>query len=78
MCIEESIKYARQRNTFGLRLMDHQVIRHKIADMAMRVEALQALLELIAYQMKVGITQDKLGVLFLYFALIIRRSNGYC
>jgi len=61
MCIEEAINYGRNRTTFGIRLVDHQALRHKIADMAMRVEALQALLELIAYQMKVGIPQDKLG-----------------
>jgi len=51
VCIEESIKYARNRTTFGKRLIDHQVIRHKVAEMARRVESTHALLEQVAYQM---------------------------
>jgi acyl-CoA dehydrogenase len=47
--IESSIKFARVRQTFGKRLIDHQVIRHKIADMAMRTEAQYALCEQVAY-----------------------------
>jgi alkylation response protein AidB-like acyl-CoA dehydrogenase len=44
-CLEESITYARTRKTFGKRLIDHQVIRHKIAEMASRVEGCQLQLE---------------------------------
>jgi alkylation response protein AidB-like acyl-CoA dehydrogenase len=44
-CLEESITYARTRKTFGQRLIDHQVIRHKIAEMASRVEGCQLQLE---------------------------------
>jgi len=51
VCLEESIKYGRLRRTFGKRLIDHQVIRHKIAEMARRVESTHALLEQTAYQM---------------------------
>jgi len=50
-CIEDSIAYARVRHTFGKRLIDNQVITHKIAEMAARVEAVHAVLENIAYQM---------------------------
>ena len=32
-----------ERRTFGKRLIEHQVIRHKLVDMAMRVEASQAI-----------------------------------
>jgi len=52
LAIEESIRFARQRKTFGKRLIDHQVIRHKIAEMAMRVDSLQAALEDLAFQME--------------------------
>ena len=38
-CLEEAVKYARLRRTFGNRLADHQVIRHKIADMAVKIES---------------------------------------
>lgn len=50
-CIEESIKYARNRQTFGQLLIQHQVIKHKIVDMARWVEAAQNWIENITYQM---------------------------
>lgn len=31
VCLEESIKYAKKRTTFGAKLSSHQVIQHKIA-----------------------------------------------
>jgi alkylation response protein AidB-like acyl-CoA dehydrogenase len=51
VCLEEAIKYAHKRKTFGQRLIDHPVIRNKIAHMARNVEATQSLLELITYQL---------------------------
>ncbi|KAI9322420.1 acyl-CoA dehydrogenase/oxidase [Dichotomocladium elegans] len=50
VCIEESIKYAHKRKTFGKRLIDHPVIRNKIAHMVRQVEATHAWLEILAYQ----------------------------
>jgi len=61
MLIEESVKYALQRRTFGKRLIEHQVIRSKIADMAMRVEAVQALIENITYQMSRGVSAESIA-----------------
>jgi len=55
-CISEAIRYARLRKTFGKRLIDHQVIRHKIAEMAYRVESVQSSIEHICYQMKTGVS----------------------
>jgi alkylation response protein AidB-like acyl-CoA dehydrogenase len=52
LCIEESVRYARQRKTFGKRLIDHQVIRFKIAEMVMKVESTFAYEEQVAYQMQ--------------------------
>ncbi|MCL4246544.1 MAG: acyl-CoA dehydrogenase family protein [Anaerolineae bacterium] len=37
--MEESIKYAQERQTFGQPIWQHQAIGHKIADMAMNIEA---------------------------------------
>ncbi|MCA9907948.1 MAG: acyl-CoA dehydrogenase family protein [Anaerolineae bacterium] len=37
--MEESIKYAQERHTFGQPIWQHQAIGHKIADMAMNIEA---------------------------------------
>ena len=42
VCLEEAVAWAQQRQTFGKRLADHQVIRHKITDMKQRINACQA------------------------------------
>ncbi|MEM6484068.1 MAG: acyl-CoA dehydrogenase family protein [Pseudomonadota bacterium] len=42
VCLEEAALWARERRTFGKRLADHQVIRHKIAQMKQRLNATQA------------------------------------
>jgi len=51
VCLEDAISYAQQRKTFGKRLIDHQVIRHKIADMARMTEATHALAEQVCFQL---------------------------
>ena len=49
VCIDEATEWARQRTTFGQRLVEHQVVRHKLVDMRMRVLAARAWLdELVA------------------------------
>src|SRR5690554_947002 len=50
VCLEEVVDYARQRETFGKPLIKHQVIRHKLADMTMRIHATQAYLEQLAWR----------------------------
>ena len=54
VAMEEAIEWARARETFGKRLADYQVIRHKIADMARQVNASQSYLELTAWRMAQG------------------------
>ena len=54
VCLDEAVAYARERKTFGRALIEHQVIRHKLVDMAMRVNAAQAWLETLAWQIKQG------------------------
>ena len=41
-CFEEALDWARQRKTFGQTLIEHQVIRHKLVDMQMRMASTQA------------------------------------
>ncbi len=53
--LEDAVKFARMRKTFGKRLADHQVIRHKIAEMSRHIEATHALLEQICYQFNTGV-----------------------
>lgn len=43
-CLVEAVTWAQQRYTFGKRLADHQVIRHKVAIMKQKINATQAYL----------------------------------
>jgi acyl-CoA dehydrogenase len=54
VCLEEAIAYARERRTFGRPIAQHQVIRHKLVDMAQRVAASQAMLEMLAWRLEQG------------------------
>lgn len=51
VCYEEALEWAQQRKTFGKRLADHQVVRHKLVDMATQLTATRALLEETAWKM---------------------------
>jgi acyl-CoA dehydrogenase len=42
VCLDEAIDWARQRKTFGATLVEHQVIRHKLMDMRMRIGSARA------------------------------------
>jgi acyl-CoA dehydrogenase len=50
-CYVETLDWARQRRTFGQRLVDHQVVRHKLVDMLAGIEATRALLEDVAWRL---------------------------
>ena len=50
VCYEESLAYARERQTFGKPLIRNQVIRHKLADMKMRLDAVKAHLDILAWR----------------------------
>jgi len=49
ICLEESLKFSNKRKTFGKKLIEHPVIRLKIAEMSRLVEATHAWLETLAY-----------------------------
>lgn len=51
VCLEEAMKFASKRKTFGKLLKDHPVIRWKMAEMARMVESTHSWLEQVAYQM---------------------------
>ncbi|AVT81029.1 acyl-CoA dehydrogenase [Rhodopseudomonas palustris] len=54
VCLDEATTYAKQRVTFGKPLVKHQVIRHKLVDMAQKIAASQAMLELLAWRVDQG------------------------
>ncbi len=41
--LEDTLRYTRERRTFGKRLFDHQVIAHRLADLATELEAARQL-----------------------------------
>ncbi len=80
MCLEESFKYALKRKTFGKVLMEHPVIRWKIAEMARQVECTHAQLENVTYQMCTMSKKDameKVRTLYGHRAvgLLLRRAD---
>ena len=50
VCYEESVKFANKRRTFGKKLIEHPVIRMKLANMARQIEAGHSWLENLIYQ----------------------------
>jgi alkylation response protein AidB-like acyl-CoA dehydrogenase len=51
-CLSTALKYAHQRHTFGKPLISNQIIRHKMATVARKVEAHWAWLEQIAFHVQ--------------------------
>ncbi len=47
-CYDEALAWARDRKTFGKALIEHQVVRHKLVDMKMRVESTRAWLKSVS------------------------------
>ena len=54
VCLDEAIAYARERHTFGKPLVANQVVRHRLVDMAMRINAVKSTLELLAWRVGQG------------------------
>jgi acyl-CoA dehydrogenase len=55
-CYDEALAWAQQRKTFGSALAEHQVIRHKLVDMQMRIRSTQAWTNAVAAQHDSGDT----------------------
>ena len=58
-CYDEALAWAQQRKTFGTALVDHQVIRHKLMDMKMRIESTRAWLHAVSARADAGDRGDK-------------------
>jgi len=54
VCLDEAAEWARNRTTFGQRLVEHQVVRHKLVDMRMRVRGARAWLEALVDRFDAG------------------------
>ena len=51
VCYQEALSWARERKTFGKRIADHQVVRHRLVDMLTSIESSRAMLEEIAWRL---------------------------
>jgi len=56
VCLDEALDWARQRQTFGQPLIQHQAIRHKLMDMRMRVQTTRAWIDALITQQEAGLT----------------------
>jgi len=50
-CLDEALAWAQQRQTFGQALIQHQAVRHKLVEMATRLEATRAFVDSIVERM---------------------------
>lgn len=55
VCFDASLDWARERRTFGQRLVEHQVIAHKFAEMSARIDMIEAYLERICWAINQGL-----------------------
>ena len=55
VCFDEALDWARQRHTFGAPLSERQVIRHKLMDMALKIDAARCLVYELAYRIQHGL-----------------------
>jgi acyl-CoA dehydrogenase len=54
VCYDEALDWARQRQTFGSKLVEHQVVRHKLMDMRMRIASTRAWLHALVERQEGG------------------------
>jgi acyl-CoA dehydrogenase len=54
VCYEEALAWAKQRETFGKPLVRHQVVRHKLVDMATAIRAVECVVDDLAWRLDRG------------------------
>jgi len=54
VCYDEALGWARQRQTFGSTLVEHQVVRHRLMDMRMRIASTRAWLHALVERQEAG------------------------
>ncbi len=58
VCFDEAVEWARQRQTFGEPLIRHQVIRHKLVDIRMRLTSTRTWVDQATARMDEGDRSD--------------------
>lgn len=52
VCLEEAVDWVHQRTSFGMPLSERQVVRHKLMDMTLRIDAARTLVYDLAYRIE--------------------------
>jgi alkylation response protein AidB-like acyl-CoA dehydrogenase len=78
LCYSEGVHEALTRKTFGKRLIEHQIIRFKLAEMVRQIEALQAFVESVAYQFSKGVPDSALGSQCALLKVQASKTFEYC
>jgi alkylation response protein AidB-like acyl-CoA dehydrogenase len=78
LCIQDSIEFARVRKTFGKRLIDHQVVRHKIAEMARLTEASWSMAESLAYSLQNKTKMEEIAGPMALFKVMASKTFELC
>ncbi len=78
MCYQESFHEAMTRKTFGKPLVEHQIIRFKLGEMARQIEALQDHVERIAFQFSNGVPDSALGAQCALLKVQGSKTFEYC
>ncbi|MDR6887513.1 MULTISPECIES: acyl-CoA dehydrogenase family protein [Variovorax] len=47
-CLDEALAWSQERKSFGVALIEHQAVRHKLVDMQMRIASTEAWLEAVS------------------------------
>ncbi len=59
MALEEAFKYAKEREAFGRSIVKYQVVKHKLVEMATRLEVSRTMMYNVAANMNAGVDQTK-------------------
>eukprot|EP00004_Rigifila_ramosa_P008279 TRINITY_DN19492_c0_g1_i1.p1 TRINITY_DN19492_c0_g1~~TRINITY_DN19492_c0_g1_i1.p1 ORF type:complete len:434 (+),score=112.95 TRINITY_DN19492_c0_g1_i1:48-1304(+) len=78
LCFEEAFTYAMERETFGKKLVSHQLIRFKLAEMARQIEALQDMVERVAFQFSKGVPDFSMGGQCALLKVQASKTFEYC
>jgi len=78
LAYEHAFKYALVRETFGKKLIQHQLIRFKLAEMVRQIECLYDNLERVCYAFSQGIPDFKLGGQCALLKVQASKTMEYC
>eukprot|EP01059_Diplonema_ambulator_P030002 TRINITY_DN500_c0_g1_i1.p1 TRINITY_DN500_c0_g1~~TRINITY_DN500_c0_g1_i1.p1 ORF type:complete len:234 (+),score=79.23 TRINITY_DN500_c0_g1_i1:65-703(+) len=75
---EHAFKYALERKTFGKRLIDHQLVRFKLAEMLRMIESLQDMCERAAFATQQGVKDNEMGMTCALLKVNATKTLEYC